>query len=325
MFLPTKSRIPIIVLPKTLLRSKIGNAPYFMINQGDGDQVVVSNTGLSPYKWHHLAASYQAATTTLTLYVDSVQAGVNTNVTALPFALTTNEAYLGYANAGVNNSFFSGRMDEVRILNAPGNCFSVQQQLDCELSVDDAALGLYYQFNQGTANINNTSITELIAAVGPNGTLENFALAGATSNFLYGGAVESGSLIGLECNENEGFDALNFIMEFDTQEGLEYLILVDGYAGTVGQFCLEVTNQGATAVTNITTTNLRIFPNPTTGWIQLPQIELALVEAYDATGRLVLSQQQPGTSIDLAAQPAGLYTLKLYTGKEVYSAKIIKK
>ena len=91
-----------------------------------------------------------------------------------------------------------------------------------------------------------------------------------------------------------------------------------------GAFNIEITNQGSVGVTNISETALRVFPNPTRGMIQLPQIDLERVEAYDATGRLVVSQQQPSTSIDLGAQPAGLYILKMYAGEEVYSAKVVK-
>ena len=102
------------------------------------------------------------------------------------------------------------------------------------------------------------------------------------------------------------------------------MLIASSANGGSGAFNIEVTNQGSVGVTNISETALRVFPNPTRGMIQLPQIDLERVEAYDATGRLVVSQQQPSTSIDLGAQPAGLYILKMYAGKEVYSAKVVK-
>ncbi|WP_367392030.1 T9SS type A sorting domain-containing protein [Lewinella sp. LCG006] len=122
-----------------------------------------------------------------------------------------------------------------------------------------------------------------------------------------------------------GFDAVNPVFDFQTEEGVEYLLIVSNDdLDATGTFNLEVTNQGSVGVTNISETALRVYPNPTQGMIQLPQINLERVEAYDATGRLVVSQLQPGTSIDLGAQPAGLYILKMYAGEEVYSAKVVK-
>jgi hypothetical protein len=137
---------------------------------------------------------------------------------------------------------------------------------------------------------------------------------------LYSG--ECGNLTALVCNDDDV--ALNFGLEIQTEVGVDYLLIASSANGGSGAFNIEVTNQGSVGVTNISETALRVFPNPTRGMIQLPQIDLERVEAYDATGRLVVSQQQPGTSIDLSAQPAGLYILKMYAGEEVYSAKVVK-
>lgn len=133
------------------------------------------------------------------------------------------------------------------------------------------------------------------------------------------------------CNDDEDFDnqGYNSYLEIVTEAGVDYLLMVDGYVAAVeyaaiGNFCLEVTRLETVGVTDISTTEFKVYPNPTTGNVQLPQLELERMEVYDATGRLVLTQQQPGYSVDLSNHPAGLYFLKMYTGKEVYSAKVVK-
>ncbi len=137
---------------------------------------------------------------------------------------------------------------------------------------------------------------------------------------LYSGACDN--LTEIVCNDDD--IGLNFGLEFETEAGVNYFILASSANGGSGSFNLEVTNQGSVGVTDISNTKFKIYPNPTQGMIQLPQIDLERVEAYDATGRLVLSVQQPGTGIDLSARSAGLYLLKLYSGAKVYSARIIK-
>ncbi len=96
--------------------------------------------------------------------------------------------------------------------------------------------------------------------------------------------------------------------------------LVDCSEGPLGQVTLLETVD----VTDINATEFKIYPNPTTGNVQLPQLDLERLEIYDLTGRLVLTQQQPGNNVDLTDHPAGLYLLKMYAGNEVYSAKIVK-
>jgi hypothetical protein len=101
--------------------------------------------------------------------------------------------------------------------------------------------------------------------------------------------------------------------------------MVDGYSNSTGNFCLEVTNLTTTTVTELKETDLHIFPNPTSGLLQLPPVKnLRRVEVYDATGRLVRQQTQPGPTLHLDRQPAGIYFLKLYIGGAVYSARVIK-
>lgn len=144
---------------------------------------------------------------------------------------------------------------------------------------------------------------------------------------LYRGDCESLTMVA--CNEDEDDNSyrLNFLLEIPTEMGVTYLLMVDrfmGVAANEGNYCIEVTNLGVVGVTHIHETSLPIFPNPTTGTIQLPLLDLEWIEVYDAAGRQVLRQSKPGQTLDLGDQVNGWYILKLYAEEQVYSAKVMK-
>jgi len=66
---------------------------------------------------------------------------------------------------------------------------------NCELQGTEPGLLAYYKFNQGVDLANNSALTTLNATTGSNGTLANFALIGATSNWLAGSPVTTGSIV----------------------------------------------------------------------------------------------------------------------------------
>lgn len=141
---------------------------------------------------------------------------------------------------------------------------------------------------------------------------------------IYSGTC--GSLTPVACNDDEDANGNIFNIQVDlmTQAGVSYWMMVDGYNGRVGQFCLEVTNRGSSAVTEIGKTAIRVFPNPTTGLVSIGNLNADRAEVFDYTGRLFLQVQQPGSSIDLSSAPAGIYFLKLYVGDVAYSARVVK-
>ncbi len=155
-------------------------------------------------------------------------------------------------------------------------------------------------------------------------------MTGTDTQFaLYSGDCTTPTAV--TCNDDEDFNggSYNSYLEIVTELGVDYLLMVDGYVAAadyaaIGTFCLQVTRLETVGVTDISTTEFKVYPNPTSSNVQLPQLDLERLEVYDLTGRLLLTQQQPGNSVDLAAQPAGLYLLKMYAGKEVYSAKVVK-
>ena len=77
-------------------------------------------------------------------------------------------------------------------------------------------------------------------------------------------------------------------------------------------------------VTDISQTPLSVYPNPTTGLIQISDATAERVDVFDNMGRLVQTYGQATQELDLTSLPAGLYILKMHVGEEVISARVIK-
>lgn len=141
---------------------------------------------------------------------------------------------------------------------------------------------------------------------------------------IYSGAC--GNLAPVACNddEDEPNQVYNFSIDLPTQNGTSYRMLVDGYNFAEGRFCLEVTKTGVSSVIDISQTNIQVFPNPTEGDIQLRNVTAEKVEVMDYLGRLVLSDLNPGSNMDISQVADGIYFLKIYDGNHVYTTKVVK-
>jgi len=68
-----------------------------------------------------------------------------------------------------------------------------------------------------------------------------------------------------------------------------------------------------------------VSPNPSTGIFNLDFQEQFTVQVYDLFGKLVLEGNSSGqTSIDLTAQPSGIYLLKVYSQNGISSVRLAK-
>ena len=90
----------------------------------------------------------------------------------------------------------------------------------------------------------------------------------------------------------------------------QVLTTVDGCDSTV---TLQLTLLGSEGIDDLQTSGseLRIYPNPTTGHMQLSQ-PADEVRIYDMTGRQVALLREV-QQVDLGTLPAGVYTLRLAT------------
>ncbi|MEN0047155.1 MAG: LamG-like jellyroll fold domain-containing protein [Bacteroidota bacterium] len=147
---------------------------------------IFSTSNVADGQWHHFAA-VKGDDNRIYLYIDGVLEETSTG-TISDFGTAVHEVVLGMNVAG-NPRYFDGQMDEIRLWNIAKTPEQIQAQLTCELNGTEAGLVAYYDFNQGIAAGNNASTNRLLdrSGNGYNGTLNNFALTGTSSNWLSGG------------------------------------------------------------------------------------------------------------------------------------------
>jgi hypothetical protein len=139
--------------------------------------------------WHHVALTRRSGT--VNIYVDGA---LETSSTAT-VANINNNYTLEFGSSvcnGQNGSVkFRGDMDEIRIWNRALCTGELDHYRTCELSLPQAGLQGYFKLNAGNINANNAGITTAVDATGNgnNGTLNNFGLTGATSNWVAGTVI----------------------------------------------------------------------------------------------------------------------------------------
>jgi hypothetical protein len=177
-------------------------APNRILQGGhNGDySAVQDNTQLELNRWYHVAITYDAPSTTMKLYKDGVLVSTpETRNTTLPGFINGQNVLIGSYDLGLNPSaFIDGSIDEVRIWNTALSVAEINSRKNCELLGNETGLVAYYKFNQGIAAGTNTTVTTLInssSTPGIDGTLNNFALTGTSSNWLAGSPVLSSPVI----------------------------------------------------------------------------------------------------------------------------------
>ncbi len=141
--------------------------------------------------WTHLAFTYDGSF--IRLFKNGVIAD---SLAANDFiTIATEDFYMGDLLYQGTHYYLQGKVDEVSLWNralqpAELTCMHING-IDTATAI---GLQLYYKFNQGTANGNNTSQTSLIDGAGNiNGVFGSMALTGATSNFVDGAALITSS------------------------------------------------------------------------------------------------------------------------------------
>jgi len=133
--------------------------------------------------WHHIALTRQASGV-MTLYIDGV---LEDAATAGAAALTANP-FISIGGNTLDSRYFNGAIDEVRIWNTVRTQAQIKSAMFKDLSGGEAGLVDYYNFNQGIAAGSNTGLVTATDTRGStnHGTLNNFALTGASSNWVAG-------------------------------------------------------------------------------------------------------------------------------------------
>ncbi|MGZ3932949.1 MAG: LamG-like jellyroll fold domain-containing protein, partial [Bacteroidia bacterium] len=164
-----------------------GNGYKLAAGHNGSWQQVIDVTPLTFGTWYHVAVTYDAPSTTMKLYKNGVLISTNTGVPV--YNGGTGSLQLGSYDGQAN--LLLGGMDEVRIWNYARTASDISSNMNCELYGPQTGLIAYYKFNQGIASGNNAGLISLLDVSGNNnnGTLHNFALTGATSNWVTGSPV----------------------------------------------------------------------------------------------------------------------------------------
>lgn len=145
-------------------------------------------TSVNDGNWHHVAVTLDSGNARC--YIDGTLARTTDwNGTATATTTTAN-IQLGYAAAdspsGDTGGYFDGELDELRIWTKTLNAFEVSELNGCTADEVQTGLVASYNFNNGISGVDNSGLTTLADSSGNNfnGTLTNFALNGATSNWI---------------------------------------------------------------------------------------------------------------------------------------------
>jgi hypothetical protein len=90
------------------------------------------------------------------------------------------------ANAQAASGYSNISISEFRVWSVARTFDQLRSNFNKQISNSESGLVIYYKFNQGTANGNNSGLTTLTDSTSNNyhGTLQGFALSGTTSNWI---------------------------------------------------------------------------------------------------------------------------------------------
>ncbi|MBI5915910.1 MAG: thrombospondin type 3 repeat-containing protein [Bacteroidetes bacterium] len=153
-------------------------------------------TNVSDNQWHHIAMVVNGTgPTAAKIYVDG-----NLDGTGSSSVVSINRRHL-VSSERVFVLHSNQTVDEVRIWNIARSQADIQATMNTHLSGSESGLLVYYDFNEGVPNGNNTSIsvTPNLASTGSgnDATITNLALTGTTSNYVCGTDIGS-------CSDGDG-------------------------------------------------------------------------------------------------------------------------
>lgn len=158
-----------------------GNQIFFYVVAGGTTYSVQTTAQLPINNWTHVAVRWTAATNSTDVFFNGIIQSGSTGGTSS--SGTNNTLSIGTRPGGAQ--FFPGTLDEVRIWRTARTQPQIASLYNLEINAQPDMVA-YYKFNQGVAGGNNAGLTNLIDSsfLVNNGTLSNFTLNGAASNWI---------------------------------------------------------------------------------------------------------------------------------------------
>jgi hypothetical protein len=149
---------------------------------------MISNSTVSINVWSHIAVVRSG--TVITIYINGVADKIVNDSFVRNLSTGNYSLFGGFPQ--FNAAWFNGALNETRIWTVARTASQILMNRDTELNAQ-AGLRALYHFNQGIGGGNNAGLTNVIDSSGNNlnGTLNSFALNGATSNWVAGNALSN--------------------------------------------------------------------------------------------------------------------------------------
>lgn len=321
------------------------NEIYFYVGNVTGEKTIAS---LPVGTWSHVACTWNASTSSSEIYINGI---LETTGTGGSSTLGTDNLMTIGAKTNAAQ-FFTGELDEVRIWDVVRTSCEINNGMNAEFTISQPNLVAYYNFNQGVAGGTNAGITTLPDfTTNYDGTLTNFGLAGATSNWTNSGAsinsVNSAtdlttSMSGTTITANNASATYQWLACDNNYS------IISGETGqtytatTNGNYAVELTKNGCidtTACVNISSVGMfensfgndfAVYPNPTTGSFSIDlgaNNDSGQIKITDINGRLVNTLAFNNSSkLNLnLEEPAGIYFLTITSLDKTAVIKLVKK
>ena len=94
--------------------------------------------------------------------------------------------------------------------------------------------------------------------------------------------------------------------------------------GVLGSGQVKVYNELLVSLLQIEENDMSIYPNPTSGVIQIEGIIADRIEVLDNLGRLLMTKDHPTSQLDISHLPIGVYYFKIKIGEKILSTQVIK-
>jgi hypothetical protein len=158
--------------------------PGFVMWSGTELQSIFAPEAVQPDTWYHLAGTFDG--TTQSFYINGSLIGSRTSTVSAYTSI-----YVG-GDTGAT-SFLSGSLDDLRLWGVARTQDEIRQTISVPATGTEADIALYYNFDGGIAGTDNTALGTTLVNMVPisasyYATLTNFALTGASSNFVLSGA-----------------------------------------------------------------------------------------------------------------------------------------
>jgi|GEM_PF-2756605 len=164
---------------------------FFDGSTGNGDNISnQSITAVNDGNWHYIVATNDSNTTRL--YIDGMLEATYADVYS-----QFNPEEIG-GNIFANQDWLNGQLDEYASWSKALTQDEIVTQMNQKLTGNESGLEVYYDFEEGIANGDNSAtggdITQVMDQAGSNnGTVNNFTRTGSSSNWVDGKAFCSGN------------------------------------------------------------------------------------------------------------------------------------